>query len=193
MSMPISSNGESSAVTSSSRERETRSPYQVAERDRSSTPTLHSSSQACMSNTEARERLQKLKESTEKEACHSPVLSQDERVRNRGTSSEPKVSPKSSSRSSEFKGEGNSLHAHPSMIANNLAISRMAGHVDVVSEEEIRRRQRIAAELNDPSQAIHMGFYGLIGQFDPAYASSMMQSSPQHMSRGVEHYMTKRH
>ena len=102
-----------------------------------------------------------LKESTEKEARHSSVPSKDDRVRNRGTSSEQKISPKASSRSSDFKGESNSLHNHPSIIANNLAISRMAGHVDVLTEEEIMRRQRLAAD--------HMGFYSIIGQFDPAF------------------------
>ena len=39
----------------------------------------------------------------------------------------------------------------------------------VLTEEEMMRRQRPVAELNDPNQAFHMGFYGLIGQFDPAF------------------------
>lgn len=174
MSMPISSHGESSAVTSmasASRERETRSPYRGTERDRSSTTTTHSSSQARTSTAESHERLQKLKDSTEKETRHSPVMYQEERVRNRSTASEQNVSPKASSRSSDFKGENNSLHAHPSIISNNLAVSRMAGHMDALTEEEIIRRQRLA-EFSDPSQALRMGYYvppGLIGQLDPAY------------------------
>ncbi|KAJ7371532.1 hypothetical protein OS493_024872 [Desmophyllum pertusum] len=198
MSMPITSHGESSIVTSmasASREREARSPYRSTERDRSSTSTSHSNiSQSRMSTSESHERLQRLKDSAEKEMRRSPVMYQEERARNRSTASEQNVSPKVSSRTSDFKGEDNSLHAHPSIISNNLAISRMAGHhMDVLTEDEIIRRQRIAAEYSDPSQAMRMGYYvspGLIGQLDPAYAS-MMQSS-QHIGRGVEHYMAKR-
>lgn len=175
MSMPITSHGESSLVTSmasASREREARSPYRSSERDRTSTPTSHSNSQSRTSTSESHERLQRLKDSTEKETRHSPVMYQEERARNRSTASEQNVSPKSSSRASDFKGEENSLRAHPSIISNNLAISRMAGHMDVLTEEEIIRRQRFAAEYSDPSQAIRMGYYvspGLIGQLDPAY------------------------
>ena len=41
--------------------------------------------------------------------------------------------------------------------------------MDVLTEEEIMRRQRLAAELNDPNQALHMGFYGLtFGELTPA-------------------------
>jgi len=169
--MPITSHGESSLVTSmasASREREARSPYRGTERDRTSTPTSHSRS----STSESHERLQRLKDSTEKETRHSPGMYQEERARNRSTASEQNVSPKSSSRASDFKGEDNSLRAHSSIISNNLAISRMAGHMDVLNEEEIIRRRRFAAEYNDPSQALHMGYYvapGLIGQLDPAY------------------------
>lgn len=181
MSMPITSHGESSIVTSmasASREREARSPYRSTERDRSSTSTSHSNSQSRMSTSESHERLQRLKDSAEKEMRRSPVMYQEERARNRSTASEQNVSPKVSSRTSDFKGEDNSLHAHPSIISNNLAISRMAGHhMDVLTEDEIIRRQRIAAEYGDPSQAMRMGYYvspGLIGQLDPAYGEFYM-------------------
>ena len=174
MSMPITSHGESSLVSSmasGSREREARSPYRSVERDRTSTPTSHSNSQSRTSTSESHERLQRLKDSTEKETRHSPGMYQEERSRNRSTDNEQNVSPKSSSRASDFKGEDNSLRTHPSIISNNLAISRMAGHMDVLNEEEIIRRQRFAAEYSDPNQALRMGYYvapGLIGQLDPA-------------------------
>ena len=47
----------------------------------------------------------------------------------------------------------------------------MAGHMDVLTEEEIIRRQRFVAEYGDPSQALRMNYYvppGLI-RMDPAY------------------------
>lgn len=176
MSMPITSHGESSSivtsVASASREREARSPYRNTERDRNSTPTSHSNSQSRTSASEPHERLQRLKDSAEKETRRSPVMYQEERARNRSTASEQNISPKSSSRTLDFKGEDSTMHSHPSIISNNLAISRMAGHMDVLTEEEIIRRQRFAAEYGDPSQALRMGYYvppGLIGQLDPAY------------------------
>lgn len=176
MSMPITSHGESSKVTSmasTSQEREARSPYRNTERDRNLTPTSYSNSQSRTSSSESNERLQRLKDSAEKGTRHSPVMYQEERARNRSAAREQNVSPKSSSRALDFKGEDSSMASHPSIISNNLAISRMAaGHVDVLTEEEIIRRQRFAAEYGDPSQALHMGFYvppGLIGQMDPAY------------------------
>lgn len=181
MSMPIASHGESSKVTSvasTSQEREARSPYRNTERDRNSTPTSFSNSQSRTSSSESSERLQRLKDSAEKGTRHSPVMYPEERTRNRSAASEQNVSPKSSSRALDFKGEDSSVASHPSIISNNLAISRMAaGHV--LTEEEIIRRQRFAAEYGDPSQAMHMGFYvppGLIGQIpvDPAYGMSSL-------------------
>ena len=171
MSMPLTSHGESSTVTSvasSSREREERTPYRSTERDRSTTPTSHSNSQSRMSTSESHERLQRLKDA-EKESRRSPVMFQEERPRNRSITSEQNVSPKSSSRPSDLKSEEGSSHGRPGIISNNLAISRMAGHVDALTEEELIRRQRFAAEYGDPS--LHMNYYvrpGLI-RMDPAY------------------------
>ena len=176
MTMPITSHGESSLVTavaSNSREREVRSPYRSSERDQSLMPTSHSNSQSRTSTSESHERLQRLKDA-EKEPRHSPVMFQEERSRNRSIASEQQnVSPKSSStRASDLKTEDSSSHARPSIISNNLAISRMAGHMDVLTEEEIIRRQRFAAEYGDPREAaLHMNYYvppGLI-RMDPAY------------------------
>lgn len=167
MSMPVTSHGESTvtSMASSSREREARSPYRSAERDRSSTPT----SQSRTSTSEPHDRLQRLKDAG-KESRRSPVMFQEERARNRSIASEQNVSPKSSSKTSDLK-EDSSSHARPSIISNNLAISRMAGHMDVLTEEEIIRRQRFVAEYGDPSQALRMNYYvpsGLI-RMDPAY------------------------
>ena len=177
MSMPVTSHRESSLVTSmasASREREARSPYRSTERDRTSTPTSHSNSQSRTSTSESHERLQRLKDSTEKETLHSPGMYQEERVKNRSTANEQNVSPKASSRASDFKGEDNSLRAHQS-ISKNLTISRM----EALNEEEIIRRRRFAAEYSDPSQTLRMGYYvapGLIGQLDPAYGEFIRQA-----------------
>ena len=168
MSMPMTSHGETSLVTSTaptSREREERSPYRGMERDRSSsTPTSRSSPHSRLSTTESHERLQRLKEA-EKESRHSPVMFQEERVRNRSVTSEQNLSPKSN-RASELKGEDSSARAHPSIISNNLAVSRLtAGHIDALTEEEFIRQQRLAA---DP----RMGYYmppALMRTLDPAY------------------------
>ena len=172
MSMPMTSHGETSLVTSTaptSREREERSPFRGMERDRSSsTPTSRSSPHARLSTTESHERLQRLKEA-EKESRHSPVMFQEERVRNRSVTSEQNVSPKSS-RASDLKGEDSSARAHPSIISNNLAVSRLtAGHIDALTEEEFIRHQRLAAEYGADR---HMGYYmspALMGTLDPAY------------------------
>ena len=136
----MTSHGESNIVTSvasTGREREERSPYRSTERERS---TSHLSSQSRTSTSESHERLQRLKDA-EKESRHSPIMFQEERTRNRNIG-EQNVSPKSS-RTSDLKGEDSSLHAR-SNISNNLAISRMTGHMDAVTEEEIIRRQRLA-------------------------------------------------
>lgn len=171
MSMPMTSHAESRLVTSTaptSREREERSPYRSMERDRSSSaPTSRSSPHSRLPTTESHERLQRLKEAG-KESRHSPVMFQEERGRSRNVTSEQNVSSKSS-RASDLKGEDSSARAHPSIISNNLAVSRLtAGHIDALTEEEFIRQQRLAAEYSDP----RMGYYmspTLMRTLDPAY------------------------
>ncbi|XP_068740742.1 uncharacterized protein [Montipora capricornis] len=194
MSMPITSHGESSTISSVAslrREGEERASYRSIDRDRSSTPTSHSKSNSrTTAASEPHERLQRLKD-TEKETRRSPIMFQDERTRNRNATSESSVSPKSGSRPSDLKSEESASHGRPAVLSHNLAVSRMAGHMDVLTEEELIRRQRLAAEYGDPSLHYYNVSPGLI-RMDPAYAANMMQSSPQHIGRGMEHFITKR-
>ena len=164
MSMPITSHGESSAVASvasSSREEE-RGPYRSNDRERSSTPTPHPKSQPRASVSETHERIQRLKDS-EKDSRRSPIMFHEERSRNRSAASEQNVSPKSSSRPSDFKTEDGASHGRSGIISNNLAISRMAGQMDALTEEELIRRQRLTAEYGD-----YYVSQGLI-RVDPAF------------------------
>ncbi|XP_067016180.1 zinc finger protein 608-like isoform X2 [Acropora muricata] len=190
ISMPITSHGESStvaSVASSSREEE-RGPYRSNDRERSSTPTPHKS-QPRASASETHERIQRLKDS-EKDSRRSPVMFHEERSRNRSAASEQNVSPKSNSRPRDLKAEDGASHGRQGIISNNLAISRMAGHMDALTEEELMRRQRLAVDYSDPS--LHMNYYPGLIRMDPAFATNMMQSSSQHIGRGMEHFITKR-
>ncbi|XP_015759287.1 PREDICTED: uncharacterized protein LOC107338560 isoform X2 [Acropora digitifera] len=190
ISMPITSHGESSAVASvasSSREEE-RGPYRSSDRERSSTPTPHKS-QPRASASETHERIQRLKDS-EKDSRRSPVMFHEERSRNRSAASEQNVSPKPNSRPRDLKTEDGASHGRQGIISNNLAISRLAGHMDALTDEELMRRQRLAVEYSDPS--LHMNYYPGLIRMDPAFAANMMQSSSQHIGRGMEHFITKR-
>lgn len=168
--MPLTSHGESSTLTSvasSSREREERSTYRSTEKDRSSTPTSHSNSQSRISTSEPHERLKKIKD-VDKEHRHSPLMFQEERVRHRCATSEQNVSPKSSSRPSDLKSEDSSSHGRPSIISSNLTVGRMGGNMDALTEEELIRRHRFAAEFGDPS--LHMNYFpSSLIRMDPAY------------------------
>ena len=172
MSMSMASSGESSTVTS------TPSICRGAERERTSTPTSLSSTNSQSTSTDSHERLQRLKESQ-----RSPAILQEDRVRVRSVSDEQGSSSKSSSRASDSKGEDASMHSHPSIISTNLAVrrgdvSRLPGHMEVLSEEDMIRRQRYSMDYSDPSQALRLGYYvhpaGLMGHFDPPYGECLV-------------------